>query len=384
MKDTSLTKNQKQDLVNHIKQSKTFKNAPTSSALLQYLFEATENETSLKEATIDIEFFGGSQNSDKTNPRVRVNVYNLRKKIVSYYEDEGRDEIYHLIIDKGQYQVRFYKKETAVKRKINWAVAIPYIGLFLALFILVLTKIPNSKPDLWKSFLDKNTITNLFIGDHFGITGNTITNGKGWTRDFNINSQKEFYELIDKYPNLKDQIKPSDYSYSTKMGVLATQQLERFYRNYDHDFTIRFTTQSSIVEIKEGNAIYVGPTKNNSPFIPFFNEANPYFKLKEDVLYFSNHPSLESKRFDLTSPKDTVEYAIVSKYPTINNTEHFVFFSQHDIGVSATVEYFTNPENMETFSNRYLKGKKHFTAVFKVKGQNRTNTNIKLEMAVPF
>lgn len=75
-----LAKNLKQDIVLKVKQSDTFKNAPTSMALLQYLFDATSTGEQLKESIIDIEFFGSNNTSDKTTPRVRVNVYNLRKK----------------------------------------------------------------------------------------------------------------------------------------------------------------------------------------------------------------------------------------------------------------------------------------------------------------
>ncbi|WPR71143.1 hypothetical protein SLW70_14540 [Flavobacterium sp. NG2] len=380
----TLSESEKLEIISKLKKSNTFKNAPTSSALLQYLFEATQNKSAIKEATIDIDFFGGSQNSDKTNPRVRVNVYNLRKKIASYYEEEGQDDPWQLTIDKGQYHIRFFKKERKIKRKIDKKIAVPYIGLGIAIIILIFNQIPAQKPELWSNFLNQDKITNLFIGDHFGIIGNTITHGKGWTRDFSINNYTDFYKLLDQYPELKNQIKPSDFSYSTKMGILATQQLERFYQNYQHDFTIRFSTQSSVVEIKEGNAIYVGPSKNNSQFIPFFNEANPYFKLKENVLYLTNHPQFKNETFDLSSPKDTLEYAIVSKYPNNNDTEHFVFFSQHDIGVSATVEYFTNQDSIQKFTKQHLKDKKYFTAIFKVKGQSRTNTNIKLEKVVSF
>ena len=66
-----------------IRKSETFSKAPTSSSMLQYLFEETLKGTDLKEKLIEIDFFGESKNSDKSNPRVRVNIYNLRKKLTA-------------------------------------------------------------------------------------------------------------------------------------------------------------------------------------------------------------------------------------------------------------------------------------------------------------
>lgn len=381
-----LTDIQKQEIVTKISHSKTLKNAPTSIALLQYLNEATLKGVDLKEDVVDIEFFGSKGNNDKRNPRVRVNVYNLRKKLTSYYENEGNEDNYVLVIDKGQYQVRFTKKEseTSYLDKLSWKSITPYLFLVLVIFALVYTNKSLTKPKLWKSFLSQKATSNLFIGDHFGILGNTITEGTGWTRDFSINNVNEFYSLIDKHPELKDIIKPSNYSYTTRMGALAAQKIQQLYQLHNQKFDILYTTQTSISEIKEGNAIYAGPIKNNNQFIHFFNEANPYFKITNDTLKFTDHPQLKNTDYNLKLYAETQEYAIVSKYASIGNTEHFVFFSDHDIGVTATIEYFTNSDSLKSFNNKFLQDYNHFTAVFKVKGQDRTNTDLKLEMVVAF
>lgn len=381
-----LTNIQKQTIISKIKDSQTFKKAPTSIALLQYLFDATIKGTHLKEGVVDIEFFGTKEPNDKNNPRVRVNVYNLRKKIDSYYEADGKEDSWKLIIDKGQYQVRFFKNQKSgiFNRKIKWTKVLPYIALIIAVVIIFYTNTTSKPQKIWKTFLSKNVVTNLFIGDHFGVTGKTATGGMGWTRDFNINSINEFYDLVDEKPELKKTLKPSNYSYSTRMAALTTQHFQRFYQTYNKTFNIRFSTQSSISEIKESNAIYAGPTKNGNKFIHFFNEGNPYFKISNSTLILANHPGLEPLEINIQNNDVNKEFAIVSKYPSINNTEHFVFFSQHDIGVSATVEYFTNTDSIIKFSKTYLKSKPYFTALFEVKGQDRTNTSLKLKTVVTF
>lgn len=382
----NLSKLQKQNIVTKIRESKTFKKASTSNALLQYLHEATLKGNNLKEGVIDIEFFGSKKSTEKNNPRVRVNVYNLRKKIAHYYENEGLEEIWRLAIDKGQYEVRFYKKakEISFLKKLNWITYIPYLLLIVSFtYILFLHKSP-SPPPIWETHLSSKQTTNLFIGDHFGVTGKTATQGYGWTRDFEINSIHEFYKLLEQKPELKNKLKPANYTYTTRMAALATKEFQLLFQKYNQKLPIRFSTRSSTTQIKEGNAIYAGPIKNNNLFIHFFNEANPYLKLHKNKLTLSKHPHLRDSIFNLKTNIVNKEYAIVSKYPSLGNKHHFVFFSEHDIGVSATAEYFTNLDSLEYFNKTYLKNKEHFTAIFEVKGQNRTNTDLKLKMVIPF
>ncbi|MDO6818487.1 hypothetical protein [Zobellia sp. 1_MG-2023] len=381
-----LTKKIEQEVVSKIRDSETFKNAPTSRGLLQYLYEATKRGEHLKETVIELEFFKNSQTDEKSNPRVRVNIYNLRKKLATYYASEGSTDAWQLKIDKGQYKVRFVKKQVPAGwvQKMSWTQILPYALLLLALIVLLVNKMPLKKPLLWESFLDSDTSTNVVLGDHFGAMGKTMTGGRGWTRDFQINSVDEFYDLLKRKPELQGVLRPANYSYTTRMAAMATQHLQQFFQTYDQQFSIRFSTQTTLPEIKEGNAVYAGPVKNDNQFIGFFNDANPYFKLSGQTLELSGHPTKKDSSFAFGASSVDQEYAIVSKYPGIGTTEHFVFFSEHDIGVSATVEYFTNADSLKTFETKYLKGKKYFTALFRVRGKNRVDTDLKMETVVSF
>ena len=168
------------------------------------------------------------------------------------------------------------------------------------------------------------------------------------------------------------------------MAALSTQKFQEFFQRLNRKILIRFSTQTSAAEIKEGHAIYVGPSKNNNQFLYFFNESNPYFEISDSKLKLFGHPDMIDEQFNLNSSDISSEYAVVSKYRVAEKSEHFVFFSQHDIGVSATVEYFTNLDSLQKFHNTYLKKHKFFTAIFRVKGQDRTDTSLKLIKVVPF
>ncbi|WP_010134581.1 hypothetical protein [Ochrovirga pacifica] len=374
---------QKQSIVNTIKQSESFKNAPTSIALLQYLFEATAKNEPLKESVIDLDFFGDKGNNEKSNPRVRVNVYNLRKKLTLYYENEGKNDLWKVSIPKGQYLVQFTKTHSQFeryKKQLNgWKIA-PYVALIFLSSLFVWQFLPQKEPKIWSSIWNNGHTNHLYIGDLFGMNGRTITEGNGWTRDFNINTEKEYYEWIKKHPEHKNKISPSTFSYTTTMAALATRDLQALHQTHSKRFFLHFTTKSSTSEIKQGNAVYVGPLKTHNLFVPFFNEGNPYCFIKNRQL----HIQKSKKVYNLNSYNQTDEFALVSNYPAPGGTEHLLFISQHDIGVSATVEFFCKKNNLEAFAKQHLNNHQYFTAIFRVKGQDRTSIDMQLVEVIPF
>ncbi len=382
-----MQENEKHDaIIAHLCKSKTFANAPTSIALLQYLYKASVNQTDLKESIIEWEFFGTQENSTKSNPKVRVNVYNLRKKLTHYYQEEGKKEPYRVVIDKGQYLIRFERsnEKSTLRSQFNLGVLLPYLLLIVLLTAWIVNSIPPSKPKLWEPFLSDKTKTTLFIGDAFGMMGTTITGNEGWTRDYSINSLEEFYTFCDSQPAFKNKLTPPAYAYTTQMGVFSALNLQTLFTPYKHNFTVRFSSQTTIADIKESNAIYAGTLKNNNPFIPFFNAGNPYFKLQDSLLTFSHHASLRDTLYVFPYTVRDTELAIVSKIKGPNNTCQLLFFSNHDIGVKSTFQYFTNQDSIKKFSDTYLQNHTSFTAIFRAKGVNRSDTELKLLRVVTF
>ncbi len=380
-----LSNDKKQEILNKICSSKTFSNAPTSIALLKYLFEATLSETDLKESVIELEFFGDKK-LKKDNPKVRVNVYNLRKKLAQYYETEGASDEYIIIIEKGQYLLQFDKSRNGnlFVQKLSFDKLLPYSVIAVLSVVIIVLTIPAAKPKIWKSFLNNKKQTTLYVGDAFGMIGETITGNTGWTRDYNINNTTDYYELVENNPQLRNKLDLPPYTYTTQMAVMAAKEMQKLFGNYRNDFAIRYSSKTTIDEIKEGNCVYVGPIKNNNLFIRFFNEANKYFRLSDSSLHLINCPNYNDTVYSFPYRVSNEEYAIVSKIPGPDNTTHLLFFSNHDIGVSATFRYFTDIEYLSDFENKYLSDYKYFTALYKAKGVNRSDINLELVMVVPF
>ncbi|RED95944.1 hypothetical protein [Marinoscillum furvescens] len=373
-----LSDESKRSLVDKIISSSVFKNAPTSSGLLRYLVEAHIGKRSLKEGIIDIEFFNGRPDIDKSNPRVRVNIYNLRKKLGDYYVTEGADDSVRLVIEKGQYDVTFQHS-----RKKGWSPValkrngiLPYLLVVVLGAMLLVDVLPAHQPPIWKPFFRNDQQTNLYIGDAFGVTGKTITQGYGWTRDYQINSLEEYYELVERKPELKGQIEPVDFNYSTRMAEHATHSLARYFTEANAEFEIRYASRASYADIKSVNAIYVGRLNNQEKFTEMLHKHTSKVRIANGKLMLKNIEGLgglgDTTIFTATNATYT-DHAVVARMPGLNGTEQFYFFSNHDIGVMATVEYFTNPDSIASFTNRYLNDGHYFVAVFRANGRERVN-----------
>lgn len=372
-----LSKEDKQGITQHLLKQKEFLNSPTSRVLLEYLVDATLSEKDIKETTIGVDLLGDKFQAEKGNARIRVNIYNLRKKLEHYYANDGKDNPWKIRIAKGQYHVQFIRNKSirpTVGKKEYLIGGLVTALLFSWILFFFLTQTP-SQPNLWKPFFSNGKPTTLVIGDSFGIMGPTPTGKTGWFRDYEINSLEELYLLMDEHPELKTDLWPANYYYTTGMAAYAAKELTTLFQQQNADFSIRFSSNSVYSDIIESNSIYAGPIKNDNKFIRFFNESNREFQIDDGYLYYSGE---KDTTFQLTMEGIEFEYALVSRLAGPNNTEQFIFFSDHDIGVKATIEYFTNPDSIKAFSDRYLYNDGvNFTALFETWGIERNNINLK-------
>lgn len=366
----------------HVLNSGAFKKAPTSSRLLKFLTISTIEGKELKETTVGMELFGESFLRNDNSSRIRVNIYNLRKKLEAYYSKEGKNDLLKIEIKKGQYYTKFIinkHKKQIVDYKKRYTIALIFSGILLLMGTMFLgTFLYRPSMPIWKDFFDNKKETILVVGDFFGVIGRTVTGKIGWNRDYNLNSSQEFYSYKESHPELDESIIPSDYTYITGMGAIGTHKISKLFEEQEKEFTIRFSSKLDYEEIKENNTIYIGPIKNNNKFLSYLN--NKKFNLSGNTLHYRNVKKKQDTIINLFSTGEREEYAIVSRIKAVDNSEseRFLFFSNHDMGVIATVEYFTNKKTLEEFEKTYLKNSESFTALFLVEGRERTNLGLEL------
>ncbi|KEO74128.1 hypothetical protein [Anditalea andensis] len=374
-----MEKQEKLESLEKVLSSKTFVRAPSSSVLLKFLVEATLNNKDLKETTISMELFGKNYADEKSDAHIRVNVYHLRKKLDKYYLEEGKDDQWRMHIKKGQYQVTFEeRKKDAPTQPKN------YNKLIIAstVILLVITGWYVRREErvlLWQPFFSNSKQTTLFIGDFFGIMGTTVTGHHGWNRDYDINNLSDYYQFVEDHPEKKDEVTPANYPYVTGMAANGTMNISRLFHQKNKDFDIQFSSQTTAKDVSKHNSIYIGPIKNKNLFIDFFNDANPNFRIENNFLFYKNSLSGRDTLISLSIDDGSVyEHAIVSRIKGPNDTEQFIFFSDHDIGVKATTEKFSDAGWMKSQLLPQIGNHSYFTGVFLVKGKNRTNFELEL------
>lgn len=97
-----------QECVEHVLQSKTFRNAPSSRRLLKYLSDrsAAGDAAQLKEYTIGVDAFSKPLEYDpRVDSTVRIQIGRLRQKLSEYYRQEDKDSSVVLDLPKGGFSL---------------------------------------------------------------------------------------------------------------------------------------------------------------------------------------------------------------------------------------------------------------------------------------
>ncbi|MCH7400983.1 helix-turn-helix domain-containing protein [Belliella kenyensis] len=363
--------------------NKIFSKSPSTSMLLKYLVEASLANKDLKENIISVELYGKDYADEKSAAHMRVNIYHLRKKLEKYYASDGKNDNIKLVIEKGQYHVEFIERAKDPKVIIEKRRKKRYF--FLAASLVLIFSISffsyhNKKTPIWHSYFSNKLPTTLFVGDFFGVMGTTVTGRNGWNRDYNINNLQDYYTFLEENPDKKDFVYPANYPYVTGLAATGTLNISRVFHANKSDFDIRFTSQTSIKDISQVNSIYIGPVKNKNIFLDLFNDKNSKFKINQYTISYKNSAAEKDTLINLSIGDGTqYEHAVVSRMKGPNGTEQFVFFSDHDIGVKATTEKFANEDWIKsTFFEMIGEEVDYFTALFLVKGKERTNLELEL------
>jgi hypothetical protein len=103
--------------LNAVLESKEFSRAPALAKLLKYLCEKTFEGRfhEIKEFSVATEVYGRSESfGEKRDSVVRVEVSRLRKRLRSYYEEEGAHQALRIVIPAGTYQPEFEVKTPTI------------------------------------------------------------------------------------------------------------------------------------------------------------------------------------------------------------------------------------------------------------------------------
>jgi hypothetical protein len=386
----------KSELTERIVESKSFGNSSTYSNLLKYLVESTESGDVPKETTIGAHLFGSSATEDYDSAQVRVYIFNLRKKLTKYFENEGSPEPLVLTIPKGSYKVEYIKKSSILttsnfaKYRATSVILLVLLGISIASNFLFLDQkkylqesfevLPETK--VWQQFIEDDKPVLVVLGDLFIFTElNKETGITKTVRITEINSLDAYLSLKQNHNDTTIELGELSYTYLIKNTSDWIESLTKIFFSRHKDFQTRVISRMDTKDIHDHNIIFIGMQKTAGLFNNYFQ--NSKFDLADDATFVYQNGA-ETKRFTPIGDPDKyhTDYGFVAKYPGPNNNTIFMFGGLWDTAASQSLKNFTDPESLVRLEKRMMSkfGKipDNFEILFEVSGIDRIELDTKV------
>lgn len=374
-------------------EDRTFEKSPRNVRLLKFLIEKAIAKEDVNEYIVGLELFEQNYHPESNDSKVRVYMYNLRKKLEEYYDVSGKNDELKFVLNKGQYNLEFdfnpntnsgqsEKKRFYApllggnKLNISQAILIATI-VVLVLFIANTTRQGTYKSeDCWKPFFEKNAGNVCIVADQVMVY--QFKNGEKIPRIiFGINNENDFIEHIRNHA--EDTVQLADYTLFSKMAPYSVKRLTEWFLDNNSQYSLRLETGFQTDELRDNNILYVGQHKTMSTSKALFLKNSKKFDVSERMGGFKVLTDGKEEKF-VAHSNDNIrtEYAMVSFMKLESGNHALYFVSNNDIGVMATVNNFTKKEWLQDFYKNLPANSKYFNALFEVSGTGRTEIDCKL------
>lgn len=374
--------------------SDTFNRSKVNSNLLSYLVQyalvTLENEGKIKgpkEIEIAIEVFNKGDDYNPTEDSfVRVYISKLRKKLEVYYQTEGKNEEFRIIIPSGGYELSFVTQkkrtvndfnttENTTQQLTNTAANVEkqarnpksllqqvflypkilYIVLMISLSIHIFSYFNSSldqgddyqavrEHPLWQDLLNHSKPTLIVIGDFF-VIGELDSNTGNWRAiiDFQINNNADLKNYIENYPAKKDVMHQSKITYLSNKSAFSIKHLLPLFNDLNK-VDIRLVSDLSPSDLREYNLIYIGEFKTLGPLSTYFRGTN-YSIIPRSLTNRST-----KKVFDVKGVLEEhyTDYGLFAKFSGPNKNLVFTFAGFSDASISQMTEFVTNVEHLNS------------------------------------
>lgn len=375
-------------------------------ALLQYLVQSSLSGKSPKEIELAIDVLKRDNDFDVSNDSsVRVYIYQLRKKLDSYYERFENEASYRIVIPKGQYTIALQQKElTSVDRPLHKKQKRGLglnNGLLLAVVILLATNLVYmtinnqgkgtmisqiaAEHPVWDSVLRDDLPILLVMGDYY-IFGELNANGNiaRMVREFNVNSSLDLermqftdFERAENYLDLNLSYMPEGSAFALARIVPILEESNK---------TINMTMMSDLTtaDIRENHIVYIGYISGLEKLndIAFASSGLRLGRSYDELL---NNQTQEYYTSDAGLPEEGQpfkDYGMFSTFPVSTETQVLLISGMRDAGLMHTAQALSDPEALNdlvvAIDNDTDEAVASFEALYEVFGIDRMNFNAKL------
>ncbi len=384
------------ELIDRIVKSNSFGRSQIYVDLLKYLASCTEKGNIPKETTIGSQLFGSHAADDFDTAKVRVYIFNLRKKLKQYFQSEGRNEPYILTIPKGSYKVVVKKNESLAgsslfSKKTNTNVILT-AGLALSLIVVTLMwwtqrntlELYRILPEnqFWSEFIDSEKPTLVVFGDLFIYNEHNKATGTTRTiRNPDLNSMADFELYKENINDSTIELSTLTYTYLIKNSTACIEQLTKLFFSNHRSFQTQVVTRMDVKDLHDHNIIFLGMQKTAGMLNNYFKSSNFDMQGLNTYIY---HNGTDTLRFQPEGNPDAyhTDYGLVAKFPGPNNNTIIMFGGLWDTAVYQSLKNFSEAKLMAKMEE-YMIDKlghipKHFEVLLEVSGIDRTELNNKV------
>jgi hypothetical protein len=387
--------------------SKEFSSSKIYKAYLTYLIEATKQGKDLKETTIAMEFFGKDAAFNPAEDTiVRSHTYNLRKKLETYYYNEGKGDPYRLEIPKWHYEVAFVPAgdNDAVPEGSSAQSKYPYLAI-LVLFLVIgflwfriqliegdLRKyqIIDKNDPIWTEYLQSELPVLVIVGDHFFF--NEL--GERYEqviaiRDGKVNSFDDLEDLRSRYPTRN--LVPASEPYFPYHSIWSLPPVLSLLFSANQTPILRKSSSLSPQMLDEYNMIFLGSIKTLFTLKHALTKSHFRFEISPHRIIYSLPDSTSDRFFEtsLHSPGPNDDLVLAVKLPGPKRNSIFIIASFHSLGAPEVANYLadaTTRKNLENmFEEKFNHVPKYFEVLFRVTGIDKTayNTEVLIYNELP-
>jgi hypothetical protein len=324
--------------------------------LLHYLVSSTREGKNLKETVIAIDVFGRDASFDPgSDSIVRSNIYNLRKKLDSYYLDEGANDSIRLIIPKGSYLVQFREieqntpEQTQTQKihnplilKILFPLSVLLMVIFAVLYFSDQSNMKNEgtgvKNPVWDYYQHSENPVMIVLGNYFMMQKTQFPDSSfNYVRDPEINNQNDFLSYLNKNPEQKESLKKLGQSYFGEEIPNCFFQLVKHFQNTQKSISMKYASELSLNDVRENDLIFVGDFATLGILNPFFAKTGFHYSNIPPAIYMLNDQQDTTEFITLNNPDRSVfqiDYAVVSNISVYEGKKILFFVSFLPFGKS--------------------------------------------------
>jgi hypothetical protein len=387
-----------QGQVDKLKRVGALGRSPAYVKLLDYLMEVTIAATPCSEMSVAFEVFNKNETFDvASDSTVRVYIYNLRRKLDTYYKGAGIDDEIRLSIPKGEYRlametikpnadlIRYKNDGLKIIKPWIWPAVAAAIGAGL-MFLLMLGEDGN-EPALsdqqlafWGDMLVDNKPILIVIGDYY-IFGEQVDDLEmRLVREFDVNSASDLRKRLEQEEaDNKGQYFDMGLTYLPRGSAYALLSVQQMLDKSGKKPRLKMMSEFSAEDLRANHVIYLGYLSGLG-VLETYAFANSIFDIGysyDDLVNTDSGQHYVSDFITAADDRNFVDYGVISSFTVGSNNQIVILAGTRDAGVMEMAELAIAPNVLSKMQLESDEGAGYMSVV-EVYGFNLTNVSAKL------